>query len=61
MKKYRATLKKVYKKDVEVISEFDFFEDDNEDAIAHLNRIIDNAKEKFGVEMFVVYLEEVKS
>lgn len=60
MKKYRAILKKVYSTKVEIITEFEYMEDDNEDAVNHLNRLIDDAKKKFDVDVFVVYLEEIR-
>lgn len=60
MKNYRATLKKVYSNKVEIVSEFDFMEDSNEEAIEHLNKLVFEAKEKFDVDVFVVYLEEIR-
>lgn len=60
MKLYRVTLKKIYGNGVEKVSELDFYEDDKEDAIAHVNRIIDEAKKRFNVDMVCIYLEEVK-
>lgn len=60
MKKYRAILKKVYPTKIETITEFDFCEDDNEDALNHLNRLVEDAKKKFDVDVFCVYLEEIR-